>query len=512
MDIDLVREKCEADLLNFIKVLAPHRVLGSVHEELIKFWTRPTAKKNQLALIPRAHQKSAMAAYWTAWQITRNPATTIMYVSATINLAEKQVKAIKDILSSPIYKKLWPTMINPEEGKREKWTALEVSVDDIRRKEEGVRDPTLWATGVGGTQTGMHSDIIVYDDLVVPENAYTEDGRRQVGAKYSQMASIANPDSKKLVVGTRYHPKDIYNTLMGMEKPEFKKGKPTGKTVKVYEIFEAQVEDQGDGFGEFLWPKQQRKDGSWFGFDAEILAGIKAEYIDRGQFRAQYYNDPNDSEDTPIPRNSWGVYDRKNISVSNGVTYFKDTKLNVFAAVDFAFSRTKRADWTSVVVVGVDSDNNYFVLDIDRFKTDKITDYFHAIEDMWTKWRFKKIRCEAVVAQMAVVDSLKDMIKEEGMLLSVDIYKPTRHEGNKYERIQSILEPRYANGQMYHYAGGNCQILEEELVQRNPAHDDCKDALAAAVDLAKPPKKSFRRSHSLGNNIVTHKRFGGIAR
>ena len=41
---------------------------------------------------------------------------------------------------------------------------------------------------------------------------------------------------------------------------------------------------------------------------------------------------------------------------------------------------------------------------------------------------------------------------------------------------------------MWHYKGGNCQTLEEELVMSHPPHDDCKDALANAVDLAVIPK------------------------
>ncbi len=192
---------------------------------------------------------------------------------------------------------------------------------------------------------------------------------------------------------------------------------------------------------------------------------------------------------------------------------FRNNKLNVFAAVDFAFSRSKKADYTAAAVVGIDADNNVFVLDIERFKTDRIKDYFDVIESLWDKWGFRKIRLEVTVAQQAVVTELKELIKREGMILSVDEHRPNRHEGNKLERIQSILEPRYSNGQMFHYRGGNCQVLEEELVQRNPAHDDVKDALAAAIDLGKPPKRSRNRGdRQLRGNVVYHKRFGGIVR
>jgi phage terminase large subunit-like protein len=436
-----------------------------------------------------------------------------MYVSATTNLAEKQLKAIKDILTSKIYRRYWPEMTNPDEGKREKWTNSEIAVDHPKRSEEGVRDPTLWATGVGATQTGMHSDVIVYDDLVVPENAYTDEGRRQVAAKYSQMASVANPGSLKWVVGTRYHPRDIYKDLQEMQVGVYdKKGQFTGKSTPRYETFERQVEDQGDGQGEFIWPRQQRKDGVWFGFNPQVLDEIRNEYLDKSQFRAQYYNDPNDESSAPIKRDSWTYFDKKHLSKHGSYWFFNGRKLNIYAAVDFAFSRAKKADWTAIAVVGVDEDHNYFVLDIDRFKTDSIGEYFDAINHAWDKWQFKNLRLEVTVAQQAVVKELQALMKSEGMIVKIDEFRPNRHEGNKQERLQSILEPRYSNGQMYHYRGGNCQILEEELVMLNPPHDDCKDALAAALDLSKAPKKKRERAMQGRNVIQFNRRFGGISR
>ena len=66
----------------------------------------------------------------------------------------------------------------------------------------------------------------------------------------------------------------------------------------IYEIFERVVEDQGDGAGEFLWPKMRRNDGKWFGFDRAILAKKRGQYLDKTQFYAQYYNNPNDPDET----------------------------------------------------------------------------------------------------------------------------------------------------------------------------------------------------------------------
>ena len=283
------------------------------------------------------------------------------------------------------------------------------------------------------------------------------------------------------------------------------------RSTPVYEIFERAVEDRGDGTGEFLWPRQSRGDGRYFGFDRQILAKKRAKYLDRTQFRAQYYNDPNDPESQRINTELFQYYDRKYLTREGGVWYNKGNRLNVFASIDFAYSLSKKADYTTIVVVGVSERNNIYVLDIDRFRTDRISDYFEAIQRQHIKWDFRKIRAEVTAAQSAIVKELKTTyIKEAGLALTVEEHRPTRHKGSKEERIAAVLEPKYENMSVWHYEGGNCQILEEELTLENPPHDDVKDALAAVIEIAVPPTgQRFYKKKTKGN--VYHPRFGGVA-
>src|SRR5688572_25299768 len=93
---DLIRERAENDLETFIKLIHPQRVLGSCHIELINWWTRSDAKSHQLVLLPRDHMKSALVAFRVAQAITKDPTLRVLYISSTANLAEKQLKFIKD--------------------------------------------------------------------------------------------------------------------------------------------------------------------------------------------------------------------------------------------------------------------------------------------------------------------------------------------------------------------------------------------------------------------------------
>lgn len=508
-----IRLAAENDLLTFIRLVAPYRVLGHVHKELLQFWQRQDATSHQLTLLPRDHQKSAMIAFRVAQRIVKYPEVRIGYLSSTSTLAEAQLKMIKDILTTDVVQRYWPDLIHPEEGKRERWTNSEIIVDHPKRKEEGVRDSTVFTGGLTTSLTGLHCDIGVYDDIVVQENAYTGEGRKKVKMQYSLLASIESTDAEEWVVGTRYHPSDLYQDLIDMAEEIYDEEGNVVGTTPVFEVFERKVEDKGDGTGQFLWPRQKREDGKWFGFDRQILAKKRAQYLDRNQFYAQYYNDPNDPEGSGIPTEKFQYYDRKFLSRSNGNWYFKGNKLNVYGAIDFAFSLQRTADYTAIVVVGIDYEGNIFVLDIDRFRTDaKISDYFKHIMDMHIKWDLKKLRAEANVAQKSIVQELKNSyIKPNGITLSIDEHVPTKAQGTKEERINAVLEPRYDMGAIWHFEGGHCQTLEEELTVGRPPHDDVKDALASAIEIAVPPMGHRNRNIDKRNVVEFNSRFGGVA-
>lgn len=508
-------DKALSSLEFFIKLVHPNRVLGHVHSDLCSWWTREGAKPNQLVLLPRDHQKSAMVAYRVAWEITKNPAIRILYISATSTLATKQLKFIQDILTSDIYRFYWPDMVNVDEAKREKWTATEISIDHPKRKQEFIRDPTVFTAGLTTTITGLHCDIAVLDDVVIDDTADTEGGRSTVRTQVSYLASICGTDAQIWAVGTRYHPKDLYQDFLETHVEVFDEEGNVIDAEPMWEVYERQVETRGDGTGEFLWPRTQRQDGKWFGFNREILARKKAGYYDLTKFRAQYYNNPNDVGSATIKRENFQYFDRGLIRRDGSKWYYKGRLLNIFAAVDFAYSISREADSTAIVVIGIDKDQNIYVLDIERFKTKKISDYFDKILALHTKWGFRKLRAETTAAQDVIVEDLKNnYVKPNGLVLTIDGVRPTK---KKEERIEAILQHRYSNGLMWHYRGGNCELLEEELVMQKPPHDDIKDALASAVEIATPPSfmnLGYQSSSSTVKSLAeqhTHKRFGGIA-
>lgn len=509
-----IRETALEDLYFFARLVNPGYMYGEVHKEIFKWMQDYTLfgigndmTSNKLIMLPRAHLKSHMVATWCAWIITKHPEVTILYVSATAGLTETQLFAIKNILTSTNYSRYFPEYVHPQEGKREKWSNTTISIDHPKRKKEGIRDATIDTAGLTTNTTGWHADIIVADDLVVPENAYTEDGREGVSKKASQFTSIRNAGGFTMACGTRYHPSDIYSTWKSQEYDVYDSEGNVLDRKPVWDIKEYAVEVNDV----FIWPKMVRSDGKSFGFDRQVLSRIRAEYTDRVQFHAQYYNDPNDPGSNRINRDRFQYYDKKFLKQKDGGWYFKNKKLNVYASIDFAFSLRKSADYTAIVVIGIDEDGFIYLLDIDRFKTDKMSEYFTHVKELHSKWEFKKLRAEVTVAQTIIVNDLKDSLRREGLRLSVDEYRPNRSEGTKEERIDAALEHRYENQTIWHFKGGYIDVLEEELILSRPPHDDVKDALASVVTIAVKPKRSRYSDEGSTNVIQFNSRFGGIA-
>ncbi len=490
-----------SSLKAFVGLTAPHLHLGHCHHDLLDF-LQQEGEERQLVIFPRGHLKSTLLAYQTAWTIVREPDTTIVYLSATADLAEKQTGLIKTILDSTIVHKYWPELLPQEAGKRELWRTSEFNIGHWKRKEEVIRDPTLKAAGITGNITGFHANHIKLDDLVTGDNSETKTSREEIKGKYSYLSSILNTGGTIQAVGTRYHPSDLYDSLVNTEVDIY--DDKTGDVIEriaAYTVIQEVVEVDG----EFLWPRSRRKDGKWFGFNKTELSKKKADYLDKAKFFAQYYNDPSDPHNKRIAE--FNYYDRSHLARRSNTWVINNKQLSVYAAIDFAATITKRADYTAIAVIGIDEDHTYYVLDIARFKTDKISMMAEELERLYDKWKWIRLRAECNAQQNLVVEQIKEFNRSRGVYYSIDKVSQVI---NKEIRIMTNLEPRYAAGAILHYRGGNCQVLEDELISTKPPHDDVSDALASVVEIAKAPSKN----RNAGNKVVNlkyHPLYGGVA-
>jgi hypothetical protein len=524
-----IRDLCEADCFEFAQWVMPDRYYGDIHKDFFHF-LQHDEHDCKLGLIPRDHQKSHCAAVFVAWLITVKPWITINYVSANARLVQAQMRTIKDILRSKAHRQLWPEHLNyvrERDGSMKHkptgaWTQTEIEIDHPERKKRMVRDSTVTASTVGGTNTGLHCEVTVFDDLVTDENYQSQAEKQAVVECYKNFAKISTTGSKMYAVGTRYGDDDLYAllkeiTVTYVDDEDVPVKKP------MWSIFESVVEDSPNrtGDGNFLWPRQQSPvTGEWFGFDKKELAIKKAHLQVDGDvtgFYAQYYNDPNDASLDRLSRNHFKYYNPSLLlGTGAGNWEYNGKPLKLFAAADLAFTdgvgaKAKRRDYTAVVVIGIDTEGYIYVLDLQRFQTDKMEVYYNEIMEMCDYWGFRKITVETNNGGKLVKRYLEDEIRRNGGFLEVEGVAHTSHDGKKEERIAQALEPRYRSGTIYHHKGGVIKLLEEELVLNRPPHRDLKDVLAIVIEHSRSTIRRQEHNAATGThgNVVRISRFGG---
>jgi hypothetical protein len=513
-----LRKFYEADLWEFAQYINPTYAYGEVHEEVFN-WFGKGDSLYQLLLLPRDHLKSHCAAVWVVWQITREPWSSIVYLSAGEDLAINQMYAIKNMMYSDEYKMLWPEMISQEKSKRDKDTAFALNVDHPERRKRRIRDNSLIIKTVKSNAIGLHCSHLVLDDVVVPKFAYTANGRLEVQQSVAQFASIKQPEAVTKAVGTRYHPEDLYQNFLEAQVPVMNDKGEILKHEQLWDVKQYELEDRGDGTGKYIWPKMYQPDNKkWFGFDIHVRARKLAEYESMGQevqFRAQYYNEPNDPSMDRVARDKFVYYDQAFLRQEAGKWYYKDRLLNIQAGMDVAFtdlkaSGGKRADYTAIAVVGIDQDGFIYILALDRFKTDDYDEYYKRVMALHEYWGFKKLRLETNTGGKLVKNALDKLIRQEGRILVVEPRPTTRSDGAKFERHAAVTEPLYKNQTIRHFKGGLTSMLEEEVRLLNPPTDDLKDAVYLGIeDLNPPSNRSVRNRPSDNVIIVPESRFGG---
>lgn len=516
------RKLLEDDFWMFVTVIMPQRYFGDLHREMCEFLTNPEGKRDKLVLVPRDHQKSVIAALYVVWRITKDPCIRVAYITSTFSLAEKQVGFMQNIFLSERYRTIWPEMLEWDQkgGKwepnthKQRWTRTEFEVAHPDRKKANIPESTVTTSSVGSSKTGFHFDLLIMDDMVDEKNYRTETGREDVRLTYSAFSSIASQNAETVAVGTRYHGDDLYGGVLMQETIE--EFDETGEFLgeeKTFDVFLRQVEDEGDMTGNFIWPRKQVEDGQWFGWDTKTLAHKKGKYKSAGsidQFFSQYYNNPNAADLQVRHRDMFQYFNPKFLKRDMGNWQYKGKELRTFCAMDLAFSKSKKADYTALVVLGLDHEGYIYVLDLDRFKTDsRQEDYYRAVIAMQEKWQFHKIRIETNAGGKFVVNYLKDRFRQEGITCSIDSKHENKRDETKEQRIESIVMPHYDNGNIFHTPGGYIGLLEEEIILPKPPHDDLKDALAGCMEIAKKPIGGATK------NVIPvrfNKRFGGIIR
>lgn len=206
----VLRDHCRINL-KFLttEIFGLTRWSDSLHGDLVKHLDSPGDRK--LVLLPRGHQKSTIiSVIWVIQQLLRNPNLTVGIYSANWKLSKDLLHQIKNMLVTSPLKSLFGSF----EGSG-RWTIESI---DINQKNKALsKDPSISTGGIDGGKTGSHCDLMIFDDIVTPENTTTPEQTRKTIEAYKDCLPLLNPGGRIVVIGTRYAQGDLYGQLIEQE-------------------------------------------------------------------------------------------------------------------------------------------------------------------------------------------------------------------------------------------------------------------------------------------------------
>lgn len=210
----------------------------------IAIWLQKCWERGQTRLLLqafRASGKSTLIGLFCAWILCTNPDLRILVLSAEATLAEKMVRAIRKVIEKhPLTQALRPD--NPDQ-----WAADSFTV----KRDRVSRDPSVLARGIYANITGARADIIICDDVEVPNTCDTADKREKLRERLAENDFILTPGGTQLYIGTPHTYYSIYaqetRTEIGEERP-FLSG---------YKRLSIPIEDAQ---GRSLWPERYSAD------------------------------------------------------------------------------------------------------------------------------------------------------------------------------------------------------------------------------------------------------------
>lgn len=400
------------------------------------------------------------------------PTLTVILIRKSEDAVKELIGGVSKILETPLFNKfveiLHPDIMNKNGFKKTTDTALIINTN-LNISLSG--EPQLRGVGLGSPLTGMHSKMIITDDIVTLVDRESDAERRNTISKYQELVNIISTgkgfeDSVILNIGTPWHEEDAFNI---MEKGLPKKSE---MHLKYENIPEKEKTD-----------KQREKirlanmDRGLFVYNCYQTGLMTDEEIKRKKemlnddvlFAANYLLSLVSDDEKPFPKiNNFGNY-------SNSF-FVSDSCWEVFAAIDCAYGGD---DSTSLSIGAIDWDNHTVVVFGKMYKGVAIDkNYMELAEEMY-KYNAYTLFLET----NADKGLMGEKFRELGF--NVNDY----HEyGNKHTKIVSTIRPFWREkGENLMPCVQFTQETDEDYLKqiysykKGVKHDDAPDNLACLL-------------------------------
>lgn len=174
------------------------------HKEIMKFLVSVLCAEPHRGLLMsfRHSGKSTVVGIFAACLLCLHPETRILIFSAESSLSARMVSHIKHILENhPRCKDLIPDV-------KKEWALGRITVN----RPIGIREPSVICQGVYGNITGMRADLIICDDVEVPNTCNTAQKRENLRERLRELDFILSPSGTMIYIGTPHTLDTIYRT------------------------------------------------------------------------------------------------------------------------------------------------------------------------------------------------------------------------------------------------------------------------------------------------------------
>lgn len=224
-----------------------------------------------------------------------------------------------------------------------------------------------------------------------------------------------------------------------------------------------------------VYKRAVNKDGSLF-----FPERLSEEFLAEARRTMGSYLFSNQYENRIIP-------DEMKVFKKEWLRYYQEvpSNTNTFVFIDPAISQANTADYTALVVIKVDAEQNWYVVVANRYKINP-TQLIQMVFKTYDEYHPTAIGIEDVAFQKALVHFIGEEMKSRNKYIPVTGVNPGIDK-SKEMRILGLV-PRFEYSKMFLNRG--LVDLETEILQFPRAqHDDLLDALSSVEKIVHYPTK-----------------------
>lgn len=172
------------------------------HKQILEFLVDVLNNEPRRGLLTafRHSGKSTVVGIFAACVLYYRPETRILILSAESGLSSRMVSHVKNILENHP----WCSDILPDVKKE--WGTHKITI----KRPIGIREPSVICQGISGNITGMRSDLIICDDVEVPNTCNTLQKRNNLRERLRELDFILSPRGTMIFIGTPHTKDTIY--------------------------------------------------------------------------------------------------------------------------------------------------------------------------------------------------------------------------------------------------------------------------------------------------------------